>query len=194
MVSFFQELHCFLYNYEKKKEGNMPPLHPDSGFTRFPNTLRFAPWLTRPKTVSLYFHLRMNASHFPREIDGVSLRPGELITGRKALSRETGLTEDEVRTALRHLRTSGHILASPRRRYTLVSFPDWLSAPESSPAASPADSPPQPRQSPTYKERNTENKEKKGGEAGTRASRSAQSIPDAADYLCGTDESGFGWI
>ncbi len=66
-------------------------------------------WYTVPKTAHLYIHLVLRANHDDWYFLGNLVRRGELITSLPHLSRETGLSESEVRTALKHLVRSGDI-------------------------------------------------------------------------------------
>lgn len=102
----------------------MPTLAPDEGFTKFPNALRAAPWRNEPKTVAVYFYLRMNAAHFSSGWNSIALDPGQIISGRAQIAAETGLTQNEVRTAIDHLKRTGHITSSTTNKYSIFSFLD----------------------------------------------------------------------
>lgn len=47
---------------------------------------------------------------------GIQLKPGQFITSLSSLSKETGLTVKQVRTALDHLMKTGEILSETRAR------------------------------------------------------------------------------
>ena len=100
----------------------LPTLAPDEGFTKFPNDLRAAPWRNEPKTVAVYFFLRMNAVHFPSGWNCISMEPGQIISGRAQIAAETGLTQNEVRTALEHLKRTGYITIKTTNKYSVFSF------------------------------------------------------------------------
>ena len=102
----------------------MSTLYPDDGFTKFPNELRNAPWRNMPKVVAVYFYLRMKATHFPCGWNGIVLEPGQLITGRKAIAEDTGLTEQEVKTALKHLESTGYTTRKATNKFSVISFTD----------------------------------------------------------------------
>lgn len=99
-------------------------LRADSGFTIFPNALREVPWRNKPKTVAVYFWLRMHANHFRVGWDNVELAPGELVMGRASLAVQTGLTQNEVRTALDHLKSTGYITIKSTNKFSIISFTD----------------------------------------------------------------------
>lgn len=119
----------------------------------------------------------MNANHFQTGWNGVVVDAGEIITGRKRLADETGLTQDEVRTALNHLKSTGYITIKTTNKYSIISFTDkenWTDDsdifPNNSTNTLPIKSPTNPQQIPT--ERDLENIEtKRLRESGTRKAR-----------------------
>ena len=122
-------------------------------------------WHDEPKTGWLYVVMLMMANHEETRWRGETLRRGQLLTGRKQLSITSGLTEDEVRTALGHLKKTEDISVTAKAKYSIVTmlrydkhcpaepqqaaaqFPSNL--PGKSPAESPALSPTDPQQSPS---------------------------------------------
>lgn len=108
--------------------------YPNGGFTKFPNDLRNKPWLQKPKTVAVYFWLRMNANHFHAEWRGIKLSPGEICASQERIERETGLTRQEVRTALGHLKKSGCVVVKACK-------PQPTAQPENQPTVSPTKQP-----------------------------------------------------
>lgn len=94
------------------------------GFTKFPNALRAAPWRNEPKTVAVYFFLRMNAAHFESGWNSISIEPGQILSGRAQIAAETGLTQNEVRTALDHLKRTGYITIKTTNKFSVFSFVD----------------------------------------------------------------------
>lgn len=57
-------------------------------------------WYLDSKMVHLFLHLLLMANSEDGEVRGVHVRRGQYLTGRKALAKETGLSEQEVRTCL----------------------------------------------------------------------------------------------
>lgn len=92
------------------------------------------PWLKKPKTVTVYFWLRMHANHFPTEWCGLSLLPGELCASQERIECETGFTRAEVRTALDHLKASGCVVV---KTYKLQPANQPANQPTASPAKAP---------------------------------------------------------
>ncbi len=77
-------------------------------------------WYTEPLTAHLFNHLILKANHKPGTWKGIELSRGQLITGRIALSRETGLSEQEVRTSLKRLKKGGEITIKSTSRFSII--------------------------------------------------------------------------
>ena len=67
-------------------------------FTRIPNDITSQPWFTSPTTTYLYTWLSLNADD-----------NGQITTSRADLSERTGLTEQQIRTALRKLEATKYV-------------------------------------------------------------------------------------
>ena len=79
-----------------------------------------------PNTCHLAIHLLLLANHKEKKIlvDGkdVMIGRGQILTGRESLSKKTGLTEREVRTALTHLKTTNFLTIYTTNRYSIVTI------------------------------------------------------------------------
>ena len=53
------------------------------------------------------------------------LKPGELITTLPRLSNETGMTEKEIRTALKHLEKTGEISQKGTNKFRVITIEKW---------------------------------------------------------------------
>ena len=135
----------------------------------------------------------MNANHFENGFDNIVINPGEVISGRARISAETGLTEDEVRTAISHLKRSGHITSRSTNSYTVFSFTDkenWCDTddciPNEIPSYSPNDSPANPQQIPSESPQ-LENKTQGDSEKRTRKRFVPPTVDEAITFF---DEKG----
>ena len=82
-------------------------------------------WHDDPATVTVFVHLLLMANYTPSEWRGISLQPGQIITGRKALSEKTGLTERQIRTALTRLKSSNCVTIETTNQFSKISFINW---------------------------------------------------------------------
>ena len=118
-------------------------------------------WHDEPKTGWLYVVMLMMANHEETRWRGETLRRGQLLTGRKQLSIASGLTEDEVRTALGHLKKTEDIEVTSKSKYSVITMlkydvhcpPDPQQLPQQIPSRIPSifpnRSPAKPQQSPS---------------------------------------------
>lgn len=82
-------------------------------------------WRTNPNTLSVFLYCLTHARHTPGEYHGVQLQPGQLITGRDAISRGTGITTQSVRTALKNLQKTGEITIKATNKFSIVTVVNW---------------------------------------------------------------------
>ena len=82
-------------------------------------------WKTEPLTLSLFIHLVTNANHKNNNWRGIKIKRGQILTGRKQLSLQTGLTERQVRTALKNLETTGEVTSKTTNKYSIISITNY---------------------------------------------------------------------
>lgn len=96
-----------------------------NGFVVLHRSLLKWGWHSDPATGWLFINLILLASHTPTEWRGIKLDRGQLITGRKSLSEQTGLSERQIRTALEHLKTTGEVTIKPTNKYSLITLVNY---------------------------------------------------------------------
>lgn len=140
-------------------------MNEQNGFIILPREILNWRWYTSASTLKLFLHLLLKASYTDREIGGVTVRRGQLITGRETLSRETGLTVQEVRTALNRLKSTNDITIEASRQYsiiTVVSYEAFQKATNASTNEQPTFNQRATNEQPHNKKDNKEKKDKKG--------------------------------
>lgn len=80
----------------------------------------FWEWYTDVNTTKLFLHCLLMANWKPGRWKGLSYKRGQFFTSLDHLSKETGLTIQEVRTALGHLESTNEITSKTTNRYTLI--------------------------------------------------------------------------
>ncbi len=110
----------------------------DTGFIRLPRSILRWRWYKNPNTLKVYLHLLLSANYTDSDYEGVHLCRGQLITGRESLARDTGLTPQQVRTALDHLKATNDITVKATRKYSIITVNSYDEAQES---ASPSPNP-----------------------------------------------------
>ena len=80
-------------------------------------------WFTDGNMLKVWIYLLVNAQQFSdTRYRGVDLKTGQLITGRKQISRDTGLSEMQVRTCLNKLKSTNEITIEATNHYSLITI------------------------------------------------------------------------
>ena len=81
------------------------------------------------KVLQTFLYCLLKATHEDYELligdQMVSLKSGQLATGRKAISQATNLTEQNVRTALSKLEKLGILTIKPTSKYSIITVVSW---------------------------------------------------------------------
>lgn len=88
-------------------------------------------WYTDVNTKVLFIHCLLKANWKDGSWHGYTYKRGQFITSLASLSRETGLTIKEVRTALKHLERTGEVASwhdSKIRIITVISYDQYQQA------------------------------------------------------------------
>jgi len=85
-------------------------------------------WYKDSKVLHLWIHLLLIANHEDGYVSGILVKRGQRITSLPKLSEETGLSIQEVRTALKKLVSTGNITDTSTNKYRLITvekYDDW---------------------------------------------------------------------
>ena len=97
----------------------------DRGWVKLYRQITEWEWFTDPPTAHLFVYLLAAANREPTKYKGVEIPAGGLTTSRDALSKATGLSVKQVRTALDHLKRTGEVAIKTTNKYTLVIVNNW---------------------------------------------------------------------
>lgn len=81
-------------------------------------------WYTDNNVKVLFLHCLFKANHKAKKWQGITIERGQFITGRKQLSLETGLTEQQVRTALTKL-NGKELTIKTTNKYSVVTVVNY---------------------------------------------------------------------
>lgn len=76
-------------------------------------------WYSDINTSRLFVHILLKANWKPGQFKGTSVERGELVSSLDTLSRETGLSVNEIRTALKHLKSTGELTSKSHTKFTV---------------------------------------------------------------------------
>ena len=85
-------------------------------------------WYKNSSVKDVFLHLLLTANFADGRFKGQLIKRGQCATSLPSLSSETGLSIQQVRTALRHLSATGEITDNANRRYrviTVVKYDDY---------------------------------------------------------------------
>lgn len=80
-------------------------------------------WYTNTNTKALFIHCLLKANWKPGIWRGINYKAGEFITSLPNLSEETGLSIQQVRTALSHLISTGELTSTSTDKLTGEKIP-----------------------------------------------------------------------
>jgi len=79
-------------------------------------------WYQDVKVFHLFLYFLLRANWEDGRWKGIDVKRGQLITGRLQLSKDTGLSEREIRTCLEKLKTTGEIAIKTTSKYSIVTI------------------------------------------------------------------------
>jgi hypothetical protein len=83
-------------------------------------------WYDDANTFRLFMHLILKANHKDRSYRGVMVNTGSLLTGRELLSKETGLSIQQVRTCLERLKSTNEITIKSTKQGTIIQIVKYI--------------------------------------------------------------------
>ncbi|MCY1719583.1 hypothetical protein OU798_04480 [Prolixibacteraceae bacterium Z1-6] len=79
-------------------------------------------WYRDSNMVHLLIHLILKANHESRRWQGVLIERGQLLTGRKVLSQETGISLQTIRTCLNRLKSTNEITIKSTNKFSIITI------------------------------------------------------------------------
>lgn len=111
----------------------------DSGFVKIHRKILEWPWYQDINTKILFVHMLLKANWKEGRLRDTTVPRGSFVSSIAKLAEETGLTNDEVRTAISHLIHTGEITKQSTNKYTVftvVKYVLYQDIPEQSPSSS----------------------------------------------------------
>lgn len=94
----------------------------NGGFIKLHRCVKEWEYKRNPKIFCVWIHLLIIANYEPKTWKGVSIKRGQCVTSTKSLAEGCGLSEQNVRTALKHLEINGSITSKSTNKYTLITI------------------------------------------------------------------------
>lgn len=95
------------------------------GYVKFHRKMTEWGWYKDVNTCHLFMHLIFSANWKDGEFMGIKVKRGQLVTGINAIARQTGLTSQNVRTALKHLESTGEISRKTTNKFSVITVENY---------------------------------------------------------------------
>ena len=92
----------------------------DVGYIQLHRKLKEWEWYHNSKMVHLFIHLLLSANHQDNNWQGIEIKRGELLTGRKELAKQTGISQRSCRTCLTRLKTTNEVTIKSTNKYSII--------------------------------------------------------------------------
>ena len=94
----------------------------DGGWIKLYRSILKWEWWDDRNVRELFIYCLLMANHADTQWHGETISAGTFVTSREALSRGTGLSEQQVRTALGRLRSTGEITSKTTNKFTIITI------------------------------------------------------------------------
>lgn len=95
------------------------------GYVRLFRSINEWQWYDDPNTKSLFLHLIVNANYKPGYFKGIPIERGQILVGRIELSKILGISEQEVRTSIKRLKSTNDITTKSTTKGTLITVVNY---------------------------------------------------------------------
>ena len=82
-------------------------------------------WYKKPSTKQLFIHLLLIANIDDRDFENITVHRGECVSSIRGLACDTGLTEREVRTALKHLKETQEVTQTAYPKFSVFTVNNY---------------------------------------------------------------------
>ena len=96
-----------------------------NGWFKFYRNIEEWEWFGEPSTFRVFIQLLVKANYEESRHKGFNIKIGQLTTGRKILATQTGLSEQNVRTALKNLEKTNEISIQSTSKFSIISITNW---------------------------------------------------------------------
>lgn len=95
------------------------------GFVKIDRKITKWRWYKDTSTFKIFLHLILTANYEDREFEDIVIKRGQRVASIRSLAAESGLTEKNVRTAIKHLKATGEVASLPTSKYTVFTVVNY---------------------------------------------------------------------
>ena len=82
-------------------------------------------WYGNVNTCMVFLHCLFKANWKPCKWQGIEIKAGQFVTSLPNMAKETGLSIQQVRTAINHLKSTGEITDKAYTKFRLITVNNW---------------------------------------------------------------------
>jgi len=94
----------------------------ENGYVKLFRSITHWEWFTNSEMLSIFIYLLVSANHKDGHWRGQLVKRGQLITGRKSISKATRIHESNVYRCLERLQSTNEIAMKPNNKYSLITI------------------------------------------------------------------------
>lgn len=94
----------------------------DKGFIKMDRGLRDWQWYSKRNMVAIWVELLLTAAFSDYYQDGILVKRGQVITGRKKLAEKLNLSEQEIRSCIDRLKSTNEITIKSTNKYSVITI------------------------------------------------------------------------
>jgi len=79
-------------------------------------------WMTKPDMVVVFLYLLLSANSEDGQWQGITIKRGQVITGRKIMSKNLKISEQKCRYCVERLKSTNEITSQATNRYTIITI------------------------------------------------------------------------
>ena len=92
----------------------------ENGFISIDRSITEWGWYQNPNTARVFIHCLLKANWKDGEFEGHTILRGSFVTSLHKLSQETGLSIQQTRTALNHLKSTNELTIKSTNKFTII--------------------------------------------------------------------------
>jgi predicted peptidase len=82
-------------------------------------------WFETPEMVKLFIYILLKVNFRGKKWKGISVKRGQLITGRKQLSNDLNMSEQKIRTCMNKLKSTNEITIKTTNKYSVITVTNY---------------------------------------------------------------------
>lgn len=95
------------------------------GFVKIDRKITQWRWYHDANTFRVFFHLIITANYEDKDFETITIKRGERVISYSKLSNELGLTEQNIRTAIKHLKETGEVTVKSHAKFSVVTINNY---------------------------------------------------------------------